>query len=200
MPIVFKDGKLLFTEDGKLAMSADCCCKECLSVAKTVKVEIQYSWTDNQTGTLPTCEQAAASPSSRPAYLLSFRPFEGQTESLAGVGHKDMSKGDCETQTTPYLNISAQQDGYGFTITYEAVLVRAGILSVGFTPHVKFNTRTASEESDECVEVTSIDYTNELLVSTTIGGATVQTPHNPSWNQSTWLYTSPYSAAIPVRN
>ena len=40
MPIVFKDEKLLFTSDGKLAMSSACCC--CLDEPADVTVKVRY--------------------------------------------------------------------------------------------------------------------------------------------------------------
>lgn len=41
MPLMFHNGKLLFTADGKLAMSEDCCC--CLDQAATANLYVRYT-------------------------------------------------------------------------------------------------------------------------------------------------------------
>lgn len=186
MPIVFNNGKLLFTADGKLAMSTDCCCDSCMQTSRTVDIEFRYTLSQSQTTGLPSCSQIPSA-STSPAYYFSFTPVNGATEALTSPGELQLSGGDCGTNITPILSISGRTDGESFVVEYTAVLVRRGILAFSFTPQADFHREI---ESGECQSVLDIAYTSGISVSID----NVQQPsHNPSWQTGSWVYNSPYT-------
>lgn len=139
MPIVFHNGKLLFTADGKLAMSANCCC-DCLPSPTTRTFVITYSVGGTgctQSLSFAQSELEVNSYGVASYWSISFTRRGGQTETLQkGGGEMVLSGKTCGSASQPRLEESVATDptGTSFTITLTAFLTQPGTLAVTFRP------------------------------------------------------------------
>lgn len=93
MPIVFKNEKLLFTSDGKLAMSSACCC--CLDEPADVTVKVRYVLEPDilPQGTAP--ETASGYAESPVNSVTCVDGVNGSPHSLSGDGELTWPDEDC---------------------------------------------------------------------------------------------------------
>lgn len=190
MPLMFHNRAPLFV-NGKPAMSEKCCC-ECLPSPETVEFTITFSLS---TGTGYQKDLSALSCSQLEdhkvdaVYLFSF-VSGGVTTSVSSIENKQIPGGDCGSNMTPHLGISASSGGTmgPFVYTFTAVLVRKGALSVSFKP---FADTFATIIDGRCAE----DKPKYLRAtpSLAIGGIPGVTSHNPGWNENNEVYTTPFT-------
>ena len=138
MPIVFHNGKLLFTADGKLAMSANCCC-DCLPHPTTRTFIITYSVGGTEcTKSLSFAQSKSEVESYGVAsyWSISFTRRGGQTETLQkGGGTLFLSGSRCGSESRPRLEESVSApSSTSFKIMLTAYLTQPGTLSVTFRP------------------------------------------------------------------
>ena len=141
MPLIIQNGKLLM-RDGKLAMSANCCC-DCLPHPTTRTFVITYSVGGSVGGTECTKSLSFAqnelevdSYGVASYWSISFTRRGGQTETLQkGGGEMVLSGKTCGSASRPRLEESVSApSSTSFKITLTAYLTQPGTLAVTFRP------------------------------------------------------------------
>ena len=138
MPIVFHNGKLLFTADGKLAMSANCCC-DCLPHPTTRTFVITYSVGGTgctQSLSFAQSESEVNSYGVASYWSISFTRNGVAPETLQkGGGTLVLSGSRCGSESRPRLEESASaSSSTSFKIMLTAYLTQPGTLAVTFRP------------------------------------------------------------------
>lgn len=223
MPIVFNDNKLLFTEDGKLAMSAACCC--CL--AEPVEKVVTATYTMVPTNLFSATQSQAAAYAVSPINSISFAGG-GETHGPAGrdqtVSWTDakcpvavgdlpyvqctrIKTGDENKHPDCHETASSNQDEQDETVgilkmdfTFTVKVARKGKAEIQFWPSIGTgccHPRNSSCDADGRIDPKWLWYATEFKYTVNGVETTVQT----GWDASTKTYTAavqPLTITLPI--
>lgn len=202
MPIVFHNGKLLFTADGRLAMSEDCCC--CLDEPVTKVVTASYTMYPTPRFSATLSEIAAMQLS--PVNLISFSgggathgPADrGQTKTWnddncpVGVGKLPFVQ--CERTMTGDPN---KDEGYvQMDFTFTVYVARQGTSEILFWPSLAAGCVKPTERVCEDGDLKWLWYATEFQYS--LDGNAPTTVYT-GWNATTRTYTAARPHTITIR-